>query len=66
MVYPYHHGELITPGTVPPPPSWQIGLGSDGEWGFGYVSSIPHVWALNGNNEYITLIRIPNPTDQPR
>jgi hypothetical protein len=66
LVNPFIRGELITQDKIPPFQQWQLGLGSDGDWGFGYVPDTVTVWALNSSTEYITLTRIPNPSVQPR
>lgn len=60
LVTPFIRGALITQSMIPPFAQSQLGLGSDGEWGFGFVSGTVQVWALNSASEYITLTRIPN------
>jgi hypothetical protein len=60
---------LITPGRRPgekypsqsPPPSPR----KQGGWGFGTCGQTPK-WAANSSSEYSTLLRIPNPSVQPK
>jgi hypothetical protein len=48
-------------------PQCQVGSGSDGDWGFGTCGdSDPQAWSLNTEGEYNTLVRIPNPSVQPK
>jgi hypothetical protein len=57
--------QVITPftnGQVDP----VTGCGSDGDWGFGSCNGNPLIWALNSDQEYITLVNIPRAGDQPR
>jgi hypothetical protein len=42
-----------------------LGSGSDSDWGFGTCGN-PQIWAANTNHEHITLVRIPNPSVQPK
>ncbi len=60
LVSPFIRGALITQSMIPPFQQWQLGLGSDGDWGFGFIPGTVQVWALNSSSEYITLTRIPN------
>jgi hypothetical protein len=56
--------QVITPftyGQIDP----VTGCGSDGDWGFGTCNNTA-VWALNSDQEYITLVRVPRPGDQPK
>jgi hypothetical protein len=56
VITPFTHGQ-VDPVT---------GCGSDGDWGFGSCSGNPLTWALNSDQEYITLVRVPRASDQPR
>lgn len=45
------------------------GSGSDGNFGFGFCTGVGDdavIWLLNSNNEYNTLVNIPNPSRQPK
>jgi hypothetical protein len=45
----------------------QLSSGSDGDWGFGTCGDTdPQAWSLNTNTQYNTLVRIPNPSVQPK
>jgi hypothetical protein len=46
-------------------PQCHLGSGSDGDWGFGTCGAT-QTWSLNANGEYNTLVRIPNPSVQPK
>lgn len=68
MLKPYIIGAFIDaqfridhPGT----PSCKLGSGSDGDWGFGSCSTTPIIWRANPDNQYSTLVRIPDPGAQP-
>jgi hypothetical protein len=48
-------------------PQCQLSSGSDGDWGFGTCGDTdPQAWSLNTNLQYNTLLRIPNPSVQPK
>src|SRR6185369_3033243 len=69
LINPYHNGLLITQALIDDPnfpfTQCQLGSGSDGDWGFGTCGVTPIIWQLNANNQYNTLVRIPNPGVQP-
>jgi hypothetical protein len=46
-------------------PACMLGSGSDLDWGFGTCGQ-PQVWSLNSTSQHITLMRIPNPSVQPK
>lgn len=67
LIDPYHFGMLITQQMIDQEgrPQCTLGSGSDGDWGFGTCGTTA-IWALNSNTEYNTLLRIPNPSIQPK
>lgn len=67
LIAPFHRGALVTQQMVDEGEraACALGSGTDGDWGFGTCGTT-QVWALNNQNEHITLTRIPNPGVQPR
>jgi len=67
LISPYIHGLLVTQALIDEGIFDQcaLGSGSDGDWGFGTCDT-ELLWALNSSSQYNTLIRIPNPSIQPK
>ncbi len=70
LLDPYYYGLLITQDLIDDDENYDfdqcdLGSGSDGDWGFGTCNATP-IWALNSDKEYNTLLRIPNPSEQPK
>ena len=63
LLYPYTIGTVITQAMIDDQDLDQCKLasGSDGDWYFGTCSGDPLVWKANANNQYNTLVNIPNP-----
>lgn len=63
LLYPYTIGLLVTQKMIDEEGYLQCKLnsGSDGDWGFGTCSGDPLLWKTNADNQYTTLVNIPNP-----
>lgn len=66
-LWPYIYGMLIEQTHINQGmyDQCQLASGSDGDWGFGTCNQTA-IWAANTNAEYNTLLRIPNPSVQPK
>jgi hypothetical protein len=64
---PYIYGALVTQQAINQGiyQQCQLSSGSDGDWGFGTCSQTA-LWTPNSNSQYNTLLRIPNPSVQPK
>lgn len=67
LLQPYIYGLLITQSLINQGifQQCQLASGSDGDWGFGTCGQTA-IWAANSSTEYNTLVRIPNPSVQPK
>jgi hypothetical protein len=67
LIYPYTIGQVVTQQAINQGIYSQCKLasGSDRDWGFGTCGTT-QTWALNSDQEHITLTRIPNPSVQPK
>jgi hypothetical protein len=68
LLKPYIYGMLIDQQAIIDFGFEQCRLasGSDGDWGFGTCNTTPVIWSPNSASEYNTLLRIPNPSVQPK